>query len=235
MFVIPSIDLERGRVVQRVQGRGGTGLRVPVDPIECARRWRTLGARRLHVVDLDAAEGHDRQLALLHDVVRSGDGPVQVGGGIRSIEDVRATLAGGADRVVLSTSVWEVPGWGESAAQQFGDQVGFGLDVRAERLLVRGWQKDGPTLELALEVVRRSKVRWIVYTDVLREGGGSGIEMAAIRRLRSQFDGELLVAGGIASRAELVDLAEAGVDGAIVGRSLYDGTLRPAIVDEEFP
>jgi phosphoribosylformimino-5-aminoimidazole carboxamide ribotide isomerase len=234
MIVIPSIDLEAGRGVKRVEGRSGTGLRDRTGPVERARRWRAAGARRLHLIDLDAAEGRGGNAALVSAIIGTGNAPVQVGGGIRSIEDVRAALAAGADRVVLSTAVWKAPEWGESVVRRFGERVGFAIDVRSDRLVVRGWVEAGPTFDQALDWISRSEVRWIVYTDVLREGSGAGIGLAGVERVRSVFDKELLVAGGIAARAELVQLAARGVDGAIVGRALYDGSLPTGTIAEVF-
>ncbi len=234
MIVVPSIDVERGRVVKRERGRAGTGLTELGEPAQWARRWADRGARRLHVVDLDGAERTGTNRSALSGLIRAAGIPVQVGGGVRARPDVVELLATGADRVVLATSVWEAPEWRRSVVSEFGRRVGFALDVEGGRLMLDGWARPGPTVETALAAVKESGAGWLVYTDIAREGSRAGFDRTALPALRRAFDGEISVAGGIATAEELRALAAAGADAAIVGRALYDGTLPEGIVAEEF-
>jgi phosphoribosylformimino-5-aminoimidazole carboxamide ribotide isomerase len=234
MIVVPSLDVERGRVVKRERGREGTGLRVLGEPGDWIARWADQGARRLHLVDLDGAGGQGSNRSLVLALSGARKLPIQVGGGVRSLRDIEEVLGAGADRVLLSTSVWRDPQWGAEAVRRFGDRVGFALDLVGGRLALEGWTARGPRLDGALRQSSRAGVRWLVYTDIAREGTRRGIELEPLRRVRGQFSGELLVAGGIATREELRLLAAEGVDGAIVGRSLYDGSMPHGIVAEVF-
>ncbi len=230
MIVIPAIDLEDGRAVQRVRGVRGTGLEGLGTPAECLERWQAAGAARLHVVDLDAAERRGSNRTLLAMLLGRARVPVQVGGGVRGAEDVAELLAAGADRVLLSTSVWEDPVWRREAVRRFGPKVGFALDVREERLTLRGWTREGPPLDDALGAARSAGVGWIVVTEVEREGSGRGVDPTRLGRLRRGFPGELTIAGGVRAPADLRTLEEAGVDGAIVGRALYEGSLPMSVL-----
>jgi phosphoribosylformimino-5-aminoimidazole carboxamide ribotide isomerase len=234
MIVIPAIDVEAGRVVTRVHGEPGTGLRELGRPSDWARTWTQAGARRLHVVDLDAAGRSGTNRPIVLELARDSRVPLQAGGGIRSTEEAEEVLGLGTERVVVASRAWQDAEWRAEVVRRLGGRVAFSLDVNNGILRLRGWTIDGPTLHEALEMARGSGVRHLVLTDIAREGTGEGPDLGLVERIRREFPGELQVAGGVASRAELRRLASAGVAGVIVGRALYDGTLPREIVGEDF-
>ena len=233
MIVLPSIDIEAGRGVKRVRGQRGSGLADLGDPLALAGRWRDAGARGLHVVDLDGAEGTGSNRPVVLQVLREARLPVQVSGGVRSTADLEELLAAGAWRVLLSTRAWTDPAWLEEVAARFGAKVGLSFDVEGDRLLLRGWKDPGPTVAEALGIARGAGVGLLLFTDVPREGIAKGIGREVVRELRRSFPGDLYVAGGISSRAEIGGLASLGVDGVVVGRALYDGLLPPDVLRED--
>jgi phosphoribosylformimino-5-aminoimidazole carboxamide ribonucleotide (ProFAR) isomerase len=234
MRVIPSIDVEGGRAVKRVRGVPGTGLADLGDPRALLDRFGHAGADRVHVVDLDAAEGRGSNRSLLLGLPRADRPRLQVGGGWRAEEELDRAFAAGVDRVLLSTAAWEDGADAERPFRRFGDRVGLSLDVAEGRLWTRGWRAPGPSLSDALARLRSLNVRWIVLTEIAGEGAKHGFPLERLAQVRRAFGGELLVAGGVADRAELVRLANEGADGVVLGRALYDGSLPESVLGEEF-
>lgn len=234
MIIVPAIDIEAGRVVKRRQGRPGTGSRDLGPPGEWLGRWAGAGARRVHLVDLDAAAGRGTNRAVVAELLGQAPCPIQCGGGIRSFEDAEELLAAGADRVVVASRAWSDRTWLAEAAARFGDRLVVAVDVAHGRLRVQGWDREGPPLDEALALAQRARVRRILLTDVDREGSGEGPDLELLARVRAGFSGAIGVAGGVARRAELVALAGAGAEASILGRALYEGDLPRSIVAEEF-
>ncbi|MDE1820522.1 MAG: 1-(5-phosphoribosyl)-5-[(5-phosphoribosylamino)methylideneamino] imidazole-4-carboxamide isomerase [Euryarchaeota archaeon] len=234
MIVLPSIDIEGGRAVKRERGERGTGLTDLGDPLELAQHWQRSGAKGLHVADLDGAEGSGRNREVILRLIRASKTPVQVGGGVREIADLEELLHAGAWRALLSTRGWSDPEWLKGVSARFGPRVGLSFDVRAGRLLLRGWKEAGPTVEEGLRIAGEAGIGFLLFTDVAREGRSGGIDRTTVRELRDRYDGDLYVAGGVASVEEVRALASAGVDGVIVGRALYDGKVPLSALREEF-
>ncbi len=227
MLVIPAIDLDAGRCVRLVQGDFDRQTVYGDDPVEIARRWADLGARWLHVVDLDGARaGRPAQLDLVERIARVGV-PVQLGGGLRSLEHVREALERGATRVVLGTAAVEAPDLLRAAIVAYGaERVVLGVDARDGLVATRGWRQT--TTVRALDVVSealRVGVERVVFTDIARDGTLSSPNYAALEEV-VRTGARVIASGGVASRAHLERLAGIdGVEAAIVGRALYDGTL----------
>jgi phosphoribosylformimino-5-aminoimidazole carboxamide ribotide isomerase len=233
VIVLPSVDIEGGRAVKRERGARGSGFTDLGDPLAVARRWEEAGAKGVHVVDLDGAEGRGGNRELVVRLVRAAHVPVQVGGGVREERDLKELLTAGARRVLLSTRAWGDPAWLEQVAARFGPKVGLSFDVRDGRLSLRGWSTPGPTVEAGLAIAASAGVGFLLCTDIEREGRGQGMSLDVLRQVRQRFTGDLFAAGGIASREELKALASLGVDGVVVGRALYDGTLPTSVLQEE--
>jgi phosphoribosylformimino-5-aminoimidazole carboxamide ribotide isomerase len=232
VIVLPSIDIESGRGVKREGGRQGTGLTDLGDPLALAARWKAAGARAVHVVDLDGAEGKGGNRSLVLRMLREGAVPLQVSGGVRTSHDLEELVGAGAWKVLLSTQAWTDPAWLTEVAARFGAKVGLSLDVAEGRVRIRGWKEVGPTTEDALAISAKAGVGWLLYTDVAREGKVRGIDREAVREMRRRFEGDLFAAGGIRSEEEIRALASLGVDGVVVGRALYDGQLPSEVLRE---
>jgi phosphoribosylformimino-5-aminoimidazole carboxamide ribotide isomerase len=243
--VIPAIDLRGGRCVRLFQGDFDRETVFGQDPSAMAQRWERLGAGRLHLVDLDGARaGQPVQLELVARVVRAVQIPVELGGGMRSVEHVEAALAVGVERVVLGTAAIGVgpdhpaTRFRASCLDRFGERVVAGLDAREGLLAVRGWVETTAldvfdfAARLANEGFRR-----IIYTDIGRDATLTGPNLPHLERLTT-IDGLAVIAsGGVSSTADLLRLGETGVEAAIVGQALYAqaidlsealGTLRAA-------
>jgi len=233
MLVIPAIDIQDGRTTRLVQGDAAQAILYAQDPIAWAERWISLGARWLHVVDLDGAfAGRPVHVDLLRRICTLGV-PVQTGGGYRTPDDIESGLAAGATRVIVGTAALTEG----TALGRFGERVAVSLDAREGRVAVRGWreQTEIDVLVLAAEL-RTEGVRRFVYTDIARDGTMSGPNVATLRALVAAAGVPIIAAGGIAAEDDLAAVCAAGVEGAIVGRALYEGRIDLAsVVDRWSP
>jgi|KBSSwiStaDraftv2_1062776.scaffolds.fasta_scaffold1109782_2 phosphoribosylformimino-5-aminoimidazole carboxamide ribotide isomerase len=230
MIVVPAIDLRQGRVVRLHQGRAQEETVYAVDPAEVARRFEAEGARRIHLVDLDAAMNGARQAAAVASVVRAVRIPVEVGGGVRTLADALAVRADGAERVIFGTAAVARPDVVQAAVEQLGaEAVAVAIDAKDGRVAVSGWTEatDVDALELAV-AVESWGVRRVQFTDVRRDGTLQGPNLAALEALGRRTKLKITAAGGVSDASDLVRLSalEAlGVDEAIVGKALYEGRV----------
>jgi phosphoribosylformimino-5-aminoimidazole carboxamide ribotide isomerase len=228
MEIIPAIDLRNGKCVRLYQGDYGKETIFSDDPISVALRWQSEGARRLHIVDLDgAAQGKPVNLDTIEDIVAAIDIPVQVGGGIRSIETIEQLFATGVERAIMGTVAVEKPDLVREACQRFGDRIIISIDARDRLVATRGWlQKSEVTAgELAGKMIELGVMRFI-YTDISRDGTLTSPNFEAIAEFLSQASASVIAAGGISSVYHLTKLAELGVEGAIVGKAIYTGDVK---------
>ena len=227
MEVIPAIDLRGGRCVRLVQGDYDRELVFSDDPVAVARRWAEQGAPRLHVVDLDGArEGRPVNDDVVRHIIDAVDAPVQVAGGVRDLDAVERWLAAGAGRVVLGTAVVREPQLAAEAVRRHGERIVVSIDARDGFVAVEGWTE---ATELRAEDLLRQLaelgVGRFVYTDISVDGTLTAPNFAAIEAMVRATPARIIAAGGIATVGLLVRLAGAGVEGAIVGRALYDGRV----------
>lgn len=227
MEIIPAIDLRNGKCVRLYQGDYRKETIFSSKPVEVALRWQSEGARRLHIVDLDgAAKGVPSNLGAIELIMAAIDIPVQVGGGIRSIETIEQLLKIGIERVILGTVAVEKPDLVQEACRKFGDNIIVSIDAKDRMVATRGWlQKSQVTAgELAGKMVELGVKRFI-YTDISRDGTLTSPNFEAIAELLSQVDVPVIAAGGISSVYHLTKLAELGVEGAIVGKAIYTSDI----------
>lgn len=227
MEIIPAIDLRGGRCVRLHQGDFSRETVFAADPVAMARHWRNLGARRLHVIDLDgAAQGKPVHVSLIGQIVRAVNIPVQVGGGLRQMEAIENLLLAGVARAILGTVALEDPALVKEACHRFGEAILVSLDAREGRVATHGWQEASsvPAAEL-MEKMASLGVRRFIYTDIARDGTLTEPNFEAIAELKAKAPWPLLVAGGISSLAHLEKLAQLGMEGAILGRAIYTGHL----------
>jgi phosphoribosylformimino-5-aminoimidazole carboxamide ribotide isomerase len=229
VIVVPAVDLRGGQVVRLRQGRADEQT-VYGEPAEAARRWEGEGARRLHVVDLDAAFGQAAQADAVAAVIAAVAIPVEVGGGIRTVEDARRWIARGADRVIFGSVAVRDPDVVRAAASAWPQRVAVAIDARGGRVAVDGWTRTAPVAatELALRASGWGVPR-VQYTDVTRDGSLGGLDVAPIERLARAAGVRVTAGGGVATLEDLRALRALeplGVDEVIVGRALYDGRFR---------
>ncbi|MBS2962724.1 bifunctional 1-(5-phosphoribosyl)-5-((5-phosphoribosylamino)methylideneamino)imidazole-4-carboxamide isomerase/phosphoribosylanthranilate isomerase PriA [Actinocrinis puniceicyclus] len=235
--LLPAVDVEGGQAVRLVQGEAGTATGYG-DPLSAALAWQDAGAEWVHLVDLDAAFGRGRNRELLADVIARLDLKVELSGGIRDDESLRAALATGCARVNLGTAAMEQPEWVARVIAQHGDRVAVGLDARLEdgrwQLRGRGWTSDGGELFEALERLDAEGCARYVITDVKKDGMLQGPNIELYRGVCAATDRPVVASGGVSSLEDLKalqSLVPLGVEGAIVGKALYAGafTLEQAL------
>ncbi len=230
MIVIPAIDIADGQVVRLERGDMSRRTVYSDDPAAMALRWQGEGAERLHVVDLDGAiEGRPVNLDSLRAIVEAADIPVDMGGGLRTIEDVGRVLDLGVRWVLLGTSALTSPLVLDAALERFGDAICVSIDARDRRVAIEGWLQtsDMAALDLARRVEAMG-VQEIVHTDISRDGMLTGPNLPALREVAANTDLRIIAAGGVKSLDDiraLRDLEPLGVVGAISGRAIYTGDL----------
>ncbi|MDQ3812024.1 MAG: 1-(5-phosphoribosyl)-5-[(5-phosphoribosylamino)methylideneamino]imidazole-4-carboxamide isomerase [Chloroflexota bacterium] len=224
---IPAIDIRGGRCVRLLRGDFRRETRYSDDPIGIARRWQAEGAARLHVVDLDGArDGTRANSSIIGRLIGAVSIPVQVGGGVRTLEDARALLETGADRIVIGTAAVQEPTRiGEWLHQLGAERVIVAVDARDGRVASHGWQTSSDLdVHEFCQLLAGLGVERVLYTDVDRDGTLGGPDVAGTRDLARVV--RVLASGGIATTEHLRALAAAGAEGAIIGTALYDGRLR---------
>lgn len=229
MIVIPAIDLRGGRCVRLLQGDFARETVYGDDPVQMARRWQEAGATMLHVVDLDGArEGCPAQAAIVSAIARALTIPVQLGGGLRTLDHLAEAFAGGVTRAVLGTAAIEDRGLLTAALDRWGaERIVLGLDARAGLVATRGWIETTAVraTELARELADLG-VRHVVYTDIGRDGTLHEPNYAALTEMADASGLSVIASGGVARREHLAALAALpGIEAAIVGRALYTGDV----------
>jgi len=236
MIAIPAVDLRGGACVQLVGGSFADERVRIADPVAAAQKWIDLGFSRLHVVDLDAAVGSGTNAREVSGILQLGGAETQVGGGIRTTDRVVAVLDAGAASVVVGTRAVDDPEWLAEIAARFPQRVIVAADVRERRVTANGW-----TVERDLDIadfVRRIgalPLAGILVTAVHREGQMKGSDLPLMTEIVEATDLAVIASGGIASMAELRDLASRGVRAAVLGMSLYTGALDARAIAQEFP
>lgn len=237
MIVIPAIDLRGGRCVRLSQGKASAETVYDESPIKVAKRWCEEGAEMLHIVNLDAAFNKDDRdnLKALERILMEVNVPVQFGGGVRSLDDVRAIDELGATRIVIGTTAIENPQLLNQIIDEFGSTIVVGIDARDGIVALRGWEKMSniKAIDLAQKVADLGVAR-IVYTDIARDGMLTGINIEATRAIAEASGIHVTASGGVASLDDIYavkDLEDYGVDSVIVGKALYEGvfTLEEAL------
>ena len=235
--LLPAVDVEGGQAVRLVQGEAGTATGYG-EPLAAALAWQQAGAEWVHLVDLDAAFGRGNNRALLASVIDQLDVQVELSGGIRDDDSLRAALATGCRRVNLGTAAMEQPSWVAKVIAEHGDRVAVGLDARLEngewRLRGRGWTSDGGELFETMERLDREGCARYVITDVNKDGMLQGPNVELYRLVCAATDRPIVASGGVSALADLKALQELvplGVEGVIVGKALYSGafTLEQAL------
>ena len=229
MIILPAIDLKGGVCVRLRQGRADDVTTYNDDPAAQARDWREQGGRELHVVDLDGAfAGTPKHAEVIAAIIAAFGGPVEVGGGLRTMEAVAAVLDAGATRAIIGSAALEDPGFLARAVEQYGERIAVGIDARGGFVQTRGWVKttEVKATDLA-KAVAAAGVKTIIYTDTATDGmlGGPNLgQMAAICDAAPSC--QITASGGVSSPrdvANLIALGRPNLRAAIVGKALYDG------------
>lgn len=232
--LLPAVDVADGKAVRLTQGEAGSETDYG-DPVEAAMQWINAGAEWIHLVDLDAAFGRGENRAIIREVVSAASSvKIELSGGIRDDASLEAALEAGATRVNLGTAALENPDWTSKVIARFGDAVAVGLDVRGTTLAARGWTKEGGDLFEVLARLEADGCARYVVTDVTKDGTLKGPNIELLREVMARTEKPVVASGGISSLQDIADLRELvglGLEGAILGKSLYAGkfTLEQAL------
>jgi len=235
MKVIPAIDLMNGKVVRLSRGDPATAKFYDQwgTPVQVATTWKRQGARRLHIIDLDAAFSTGDNTEVVADVVRTSGLPVQVGGGIRTANAAEKLLRMGVYSVILGALAFSNPEAIPQIQKKFGlDSVIVALDNKDGKVMVEGWKTQTAfTMWEALEKFAQLGARSFLITSITKDGMLQGPDLETLREAATYPDVEIIAAGGIGSLNDLVSLKNVGVEGVVVGKALYEGkfTLKEAI------
>ena len=227
MILYPAIDLKGGACVRLLRGDMARATTYAPDPAAQARAFAEAGCEWLHVVDLDGAfAGRSANAEAVRAILAAVDVPVQLGGGIRDRDAIEAWLEAGVSRVILGTAAVEDPDLVRDAARAHPGRIAVGLDARGGRVATRGWAE--ATEEDALDLARRFEdagIAALIHTDIDRDGAMSGPNVAATEAIARAVSVPVIASGGVSSLADLRALAAGAVEGAIVGRAIYEGVI----------
>ena len=226
MIVIPAIDLRGGRCVRLFRGDVDAETAYDDHPVEIARRFEMDGARRLHVVDLDAARDEGSNREVIKDICRNVAIPVQLGGGIRTLDAIDEALEDGAARAILGTAAALDPDFVADSVRRFGDRVVVALDVRDGRVMTHGWREDGPPLEDALKALAEANAPRMLVTSIVRDGTMDGPDLDLYRRMLELTEKPVIASGGVRVADDVWALREIGVEAVVIGKAMYAGTLK---------
>ena len=227
MILIPAIDIMDGRPVRLFQGRFDEKTVVADSVTETAKRFDVLGCPYLHLVDLDGARaGSPQNEPIILEAVRSVSIPAEVGGGIRTMEDIERYLKNGAARVILGTAAMENTALVKEAVRRYGEKIAVGIDCRGGYAAGNGWLSESriPYIDLARQM-EEAGVRTVIVTDISRDGTLNGPNTDMLYRLKEAVSLNIIASGGIRDLSHIRALKELGIYGAITGKAVYAGTL----------
>ena len=226
MIGIPAIDLRQGRAVRLLRGNPDDETAYADDPVGVAVRFQEEGARRLHVIDLDAALNDGENREVLREICQAVVIPVQVGGGVRTLEDIAAVLALGAGRAILGTSAALDPTFVARVVEEFAERVLVAVDVRGGHLMVKGWTEEGPALEEVMPALNDAGSPRYLVTAIARDGTLDGPDLRLYRQVLAMTDRPVVASGGVRTADDVWELRDLGCEATVTGKALYEKTLK---------
>lgn len=226
MIIYPAIDIKDGRCVRLLQGRFEDET-VFGNPMEMAKKWASMGASWLHTVDLDGARhGNSSNRQIISEIARVSGIPVQMGGGIRTMEDIDEVLNLGIQRAILGTAAVSNPQLVRQALLKYPGRVAVGIDAKDGRVAVEGWEKvsSHAAVDFA-KTMEQLGCGVIIYTDIATDGMLKGPNLKAMEEMIAAVGMEVIASGGVSSIADLMSLKNIGAAGAITGKALYTGAI----------
>ena len=230
MRIYPAIDIRGGKCVRLLKGDFEKETTFSDAPEEMAKKWEAMGAEYLHLVDLDGAlAGMSKNLDTVKKILAAVDIPCELGGGIRSMENIKEVLDTGVERVILGSVAVKNPALVKEACAKYGERIVVGIDAKDGMVAVDGWgvSSDVKVTELAKKM-KAVGVKTIIYTDISRDGTLEGVNVEATARLAKESGVKIVASGGVRSETDIRALLpheREGIEGVIVGKSIYMGTL----------
>lgn len=227
MRIYPAVDIKDGKCVRLFKGSFSDVTVYGDDPVETAKKWEALGGEYLHVVDLDGALlGHGANAKIIEDICRNVNIPVQTGGGIRTMRDVEDKLGCGVSRVIIGTSAVKDPEFVKRAADKYADRIAVGIDAKDSMVAIEGWENvsEYNAIDFAKKMESLG-IKAFIYTDISTDGTLGGPNAAAMREMASAVGADVIASGGVGNVQHIKELSDTGVEGVIVGKALYAGTV----------
>lgn len=228
MVIYPAIDIKDGKCVRLVQGQFNDETIYSDHPVEMARKFEQLGAEYLHMVDLDGARlGEPQNIATISEIAVKLGIPIQLGGGIRTIEMIEIILCKGIERVILGTSAVKDQEMVKKAVQSFGQNLAVAIDAREGLVAIEGWAKTSSFTAVGFaKKMEDLGASTIIYTDISRDGMLNGPNLKAMEEMVKSVKIDVIASGGVTSLKDIINLKELGISGAIVGKALYTGDIK---------
>ncbi|MCD8390462.1 MAG: 1-(5-phosphoribosyl)-5-[(5-phosphoribosylamino)methylideneamino]imidazole-4-carboxamide isomerase [Firmicutes bacterium] len=230
MRIYPAIDIKDGKCVRLLQGRFSDVTVFGDNPADTAKKWESLGGEFIHVVDLDGAlKGRGVNEEIIRGICAAVSVPVQTGGGIRSMEDIKSRLNCGVNRVIIGTKAVSDSEFVKRAVDEYGEKIVIGIDAKDGMVAVEGWEKtsDFTAVDFAKKMESLG-VKTIVYTDIATDGTLQGPNVAAMAEMVKSTGLDVIASGGVGDISHIAALKDTGVEGVIVGRALYTGNVNLA-------
>ncbi len=227
MLIYPAIDIINGKCVRLQQGSYSEVTVFGDSPLDMALKWESQGAQYLHVVDLDAARsGNTENHDIIKRIAKTLRIPVQVGGGIRSLQTIESLLSGGLSRVILGTSAVNNQDMLKTALKEYKEKIVIGIDAKDGKVAIHGWEQtsDLTAIDFAKRVEELG-ARTVIYTDISRDGMLEGPNLSAMSEMAASVGVDVIASGGVSCLRDIIDLKPTGVSGVIVGKALYTGNL----------
>ena len=227
MYIIPAIDLRNGKCVRLLQGRYDRQINYEDDPVKQANQFSSAGALWLHIVDLDGAKvGRPVNTDTISAIAALEKFKIEVGGGIRDEASIKQLLDIGVERVIIGTKAVSDFEWFGEMANKFSGRIVLGLDAKGSKVSTHGWTQDSPQnmLDFAIEAAKLPLAA-IIYTDISKDGMMSGPNIERTKALIQAVDIGIVASGGVSRIEDIKKLIDLGAEAAIIGRSLYEGTL----------
>lgn len=227
MILFPAIDILNGKCVRLTQGDYNKEKIYHEQPIEVAKDWESKGAAFIHIVDLDGAKtGKSINQEVIANIARDASIPIQVGGGIRSLEIIAYYLEAGVSRVIIGTAAINDKAFLKQAVNQFKEKIAVSIDARNGYVATDGWTKDSTVKAIDLiKELEEFGVQTIVYTDILKDGMLQGPNFAELETINRATSINVIASGGVTTETDVIKLRKQNLYGAIIGKALYDGNL----------
>ena len=230
MIILPAIDIKNGKCVRLLRGDFNKITEYEKSPLEQASEFSNLGFKNIHIVDLDGAvEGKPINKNIIKDIIKKNNLKIQVGGGIRSRDNVEEWINAGVDKVVISTAAVEKPEFLIELSKKYKNKIALSLDVRNGFIALSGWKKQTDILALDfIKKIEHSAISRIIYTDINRDGTKTGPNIKDTINFSKKINIPIIVSGGISTKVDIINLKKekaANIEGVIVGRAIYDGSI----------
>lgn len=235
MIIFPAIDIQNGQCVRLTQGDYAQQTVYHQQPVEVAKAFEQEGAKFIHLVDLDGAKsGQTPNIQTIAAIAQAVNIPVQVGGGVRSIEKVQQLIEQGVQRVIIGTAAIQNPAFLQKAVEQFGDQIAVSIDARNGFVATEGWTTTSEVKALDLiQPLEQIGVATIVYTDIFKDGMMSGPNFKELGEVNQATTMQVIASGGVTQVSDVEQLERMDLYGAIIGKALYEGTIQLNQLKEE--